>query len=75
MIGTAISAAQRPGYLALLGATINLAQAFGPLIGGALVARATWRTDNPRPRGRQAKNVSSRGGQQETNWVKQGGAS
>ncbi|KAK5656797.1 hypothetical protein OQA88_4345 [Cercophora sp. LCS_1] len=43
VVGTATSVTQRPGYLALLGATINLGQAFGPLIGGALVERASWR--------------------------------
>lgn len=42
LVGKVIAPAKRPAYLGLLGATINVAQAFGPLIGGALVA-VSWR--------------------------------
>jgi MFS family permease len=41
MVGKVITPAKRPSYLGLLGATINLAQAFGPLIGGALADRTS----------------------------------
>ncbi|KAM0810171.1 putative Major facilitator superfamily transporter [Seiridium cardinale] len=42
-IGACVHPSKRPAWLGAMAAVANLAQAFGPLIGGALVSGATWR--------------------------------